>query len=220
MSSLTEFLTPAVVPQSLLADIFSPSERIATIVGVALIDEELKKRIQAQLPPLANPDDDPLLDGQSLSQRLRIALRLNIITTEFARFLERLARIRNKYAHQSTPDPDIPNMRDGLINDFFFGIATTQLAQFRGIQGTTTIAQPPIGVVGTWTTPGTPLAQLEQSGANSAELNFRILLAALLGFLADPLGNQTGGEWISITYTYTSNAQGQSTIHSIGLSYV
>jgi hypothetical protein len=79
------------------------SDRAAVILGAAKLDALLAQVLDRHfLPSLASNDE--LLDGDSplstFSSRINISYRLGLITSDFAKALHLVRRIRNAFAHE------------------------------------------------------------------------------------------------------------------------
>jgi hypothetical protein len=79
------------------------SDRAAVILTSAMIEDSLEDLIKAKLAP-SSSSDDPLFDGSnapvgSLSAKIEIALRLGLVSDQFARDLHLIRKIRNDFAH-------------------------------------------------------------------------------------------------------------------------
>jgi hypothetical protein len=219
MSSQSYLLKPAVLPESVLAEIFDSSERSATIVAAATIDDQLKRKLQHVLQPCDNPARDPLFDiGESplssFNAKIILAERLRIIEPEFARLLHRVRDIRNKYAHRPAfTDTSVRDMCDSLVRDFFFGAVDA------GSLGPEVEMPKGPDVIGTYSLPGEPVAKMVERGATQQEVNFRMLLIALIGNLADHSFDEVGASLIQITYFFLTKDNGIRAIDRIALSY-
>lgn len=79
------------------------TDRAAVILGTAKLDILLYQILQRFLLPEASSTDE-LLDGDaplsSLSSKIKMAYRLGLIDSEFARALHLVRRIRNSFAHE------------------------------------------------------------------------------------------------------------------------
>jgi len=213
MSSQTEIFSTAVIPEATLLEIFDSSERAATIVGCAMIEDELRSRIEAQLSPPENPKADPLFDGesplQSFSAKTILAQRMGIINGQLEKQLHRLRKIRNKYAHQSAIiDTGVKDIRDSLIDEFF-------LRELSVAGGAEIINNACYTVSGSYVCPGTPLNEMIQRKSTPREVSFRIMLIAMLGILSNPA--MPGGVRVGGTCFYTRTEKGQLVIHSVCL---
>jgi hypothetical protein len=219
MSTQTEYLTASALPESILAEIFDSSERAATIVAAAMIDDELKRMLIENLELCDNPQRDPLFNAgetplQSFNAKIILAQRMKLITPAFASFLHRLRDIRNKYAHFPTfEDTSITDMRDSLTTDYFYGKASERLGT-----DTTKAKHAPINVAGSYSTPNTPLNRMLERGVSQQEVGFRLLLVTMLGHLSKQDLNVLDAALIAITCTYTA-AEGGKLLTSINLHY-
>ena len=219
MTLESHFLKPAVVPEATLAELCDSSERAATIVAAAMLDDELRRQIQHSLLPIDNLDRDPLFDAdekplQSFSVKINLAYRMAVIDESFAGFLHRLRRIRNEYAHQvpASGDNNFTMKRDGLANDFFYGIAEfdpeTTRREFRSLD-----------VDGSYATEVTALSRLMRSGASHQDIAFRLMLIAMIGFLGKPPFEVPGAVMVGICYTLANDEKGRTIVTAISLSY-
>src|SRR5438128_2585584 len=84
-------------------DFKSESDRAAVILGAAKLDMMLFQILQARLVSCATGKDE-LLEGDNplstFSARINVAFRLGLITSELARALHLVRRIRNSFAHE------------------------------------------------------------------------------------------------------------------------
>lgn len=98
-----EFQQYVVTMKKLLAELSHESDRAAVIVGAAFIDSLLRERICSRLLPAESGTEDTLFDPTrplgSFGSRIDLAYRMRIISSEFARALKRLAKLRNQCAH-------------------------------------------------------------------------------------------------------------------------
>jgi hypothetical protein len=204
MTVQTEYLSPCVLPESILAELFDASERAATIVAAAIIDDELKRMLIEALEPIPNPEEDPLFDSgetplRSFNAKIILARRMKLITLEFADFLHRLRDLRNKYAHfPAFEGTSIKDKRNSLTTDYFYGVADTIIGR-----KTSKPKYEPITVSGSYARKDTPLNRMLARGANPDEVSFRMLLVTMIGHLYKPSFDSAERQ-IDITITYVS----------------
>src|SRR3989304_4581866 len=82
------------------------SDRASVILTAALLENSLEEMVKAMLVPSASAED-PLFDGATaplgdFSSKIEIALRLGLISDQFARDLHIIRKIRNAFAHNIT----------------------------------------------------------------------------------------------------------------------
>ena len=205
-----------VVPEDALVEIFDSSERAATIVAAAMIDDELKGKIQSRLLPDDKSKDRLFDDGeaplQSFNSKILLARRLGIINAQLEKLLHRFRKgIRNEYAHCSTGTAVIA-ARDSLVDDFF-------LAQLK--ETTNKIENNACyKVSGSYACPGMPLNDLLFRKGNPTtprDVSYRIMLLAMLGRLSDSPPNTPGGVRVGATFCYARSESGSIAIDEVCL---
>lgn len=207
MTIHTEMLAPVDLPESILTEMFDSSERAATIVAAAYIDDDLKRKIQTKLGPCEDPEKDPLFDIgdrplNSFSAKIILAERMGIILPDVAAVIHRLRKIRIKYAHKpEITDTSIIDMRNDLVSRFFYGRARKHIGDFANT--------PAIHCSGSYSTE-TPVSRMLKSGASQEEVAFRIMLLVLIGYLG--ASDFTTGSFVSISYTYTVDPAALSSV--------
>lgn len=84
------------------------SDRGCVIVSAALIDDILDKLLKKRLAPPADNKRDELFDSNSalstFSARIDLAYRLGLLRSSSRRTFHMLRKIRNNFAHISTPE--------------------------------------------------------------------------------------------------------------------
>src|SRR2546422_8611501 len=79
------------------------SDRAAVILGAAKLDATLGQILDRHLRPSLSSSDE-LLDGDSplstFSARIAVCYRLGLISSEFAKTLHQVRKIRNSFAHE------------------------------------------------------------------------------------------------------------------------
>lgn len=216
VSAQTELFATVIVPEDVLVEIFDSSERAATIVAAAMIDDELESKIQSRLLPDKDPRGDRLFDqGEaalgSFNAKILLAARLGIIDPHFEKLLHRFRdRIRNKYAHRSILA--ITAARDSLVDDFF-------LAQLK--ETTNKIENNACyKVSGSYACTGMPLNDLlfrKRNPTTPRDVSYRIMLLAMLGRLSDLPPNTPGGVRVGATFCYARSESGSVAINEVCL---
>ncbi len=104
-------------------DLTEENDRAAVIVGIAYIDDQLKRLLEQSFLPKANKkkEKDELLEGDSplstFSSRINLRYRLILIDKDLRKILRTLKDIRNGFAHKiRNCDLNVPPYSDQVKN--------------------------------------------------------------------------------------------------------
>lgn len=91
--------------QAFVAEFKEESDRAAVVLGAAKLDSLLAQILDRFLLPSLSSNDE-LLEGDSplatFSSRINVCYRLGLITSDFAKSLHLVRRIRNAFAHETS----------------------------------------------------------------------------------------------------------------------
>jgi hypothetical protein len=219
VSMKSDLFATVVVPEDALVEIFDSSERAATIVAAAMIDDELETKIQSRLLPDKDPHGDRLFEqGQaalgSFNAKILLATRLGIIDPTFEKLLHRFRdRLRNKYAHLSILNARaITAARDSLVDDFFLAQLdeTTNKIENNACYK----------VSGSYACAGMPLHELlfrKRKPTTPRDVSYRIMLLAMIGKIGDLPPDTPGGVMVGGTFLYARSESGSVAINEVCL---